>query len=118
MSNPISLQKGVSMTTLYRLQKEAILLPEFREQGILPICETFSKTNIEALLAKNGCEQLRIYYGMDSELKVHAILVAVNANDEDILPTLQVGVTDDEPYLWDDAKRCPPECPPVSPLNA
>lgn len=117
MSNPISLNKGIGMTTLYRIQKNAILLPEFKNTGILPICETFSKSDVETLLAKVDCTQMRIYYGMDDEYKVHAILVAVNANDEDILPSIQAGVTVDEPYLWDDAKRCPVDCPPASPLN-
>jgi hypothetical protein len=55
---------------------------------------------------------------MDSELKVHAILVAVNDKNEDILPTaVNENVRDDAYYLWDDAIKCPPECPPNSPLN-
>jgi hypothetical protein len=117
MSNPIPLQHGINMTALYRIEKEEILLPEYREKNVLAISETFSRKSIEDLLAKEGCEKMRIYYGMDSELKVHAILVAVNANDEDILPTPSLTLTEEEPYLWDKARRCPDDCPPVSPLN-
>ena len=55
---------------------------------------------------------------MDSELKVHAILVAVNDKNEEILPTaLNENVRDDAYYLWDEAERCPTVCPPDSPLN-
>jgi hypothetical protein len=118
MSNPISLQKGIEMTTLYRNEQENILAEEFRGKNILARSETFDRKSVEELLAKTGCEKMRIYYGMDSELKVHAILVAVNDKNEDILPTaVNENVRDDAYYLWEDAKRCPPECPPDSPLN-
>lgn len=117
MSNPISLQKGIEMTTLYRNEQENILAEEFRGKNILARSETFDRQSVEALLAKTGCEKMRIYYGMDSELKVHAILVAVNSNNEDILPAMQANVKDGEYYLWDDTDRCPTICPPDSPLN-
>jgi hypothetical protein len=118
MSKPISLQRGVSMTTLYRLEKEEILEPSYRSKGILPICETFDKKSIQDVLSVPGCEQVRIYYGMESDLTVHAILVAVDAKGQDILPTSPFDVSEEEPYLWDDAARCPTECPPPSTLNS
>lgn len=118
MSNPISLQQGVEMTTLYRNEKEQILAPEFRGKDILPNSETFDRKSVEDLLAIPGCEKMRIYYGMDTDLKTHAIIVAVNANNEDILPSaMQVNLKDGEEYLWDNAHRCPPICPEPSPLN-
>jgi hypothetical protein len=118
MSKPISLQRGVSMTTLYRMEKEVILEPSYRGKGILPICETFDKKSFEDVLMVPGCEQVRIYYGMESDLTVHAILVAVDAKGQDILPNSPFDVSDEEPYLWDDGTRCPNECPPDSPLNS
>ena len=79
MSQFISLQQAIKMTTLFRKEKENVIAPEHKGQNILAICETFNRDVLDALLAKQGCESIRIYYGMDDELKVHAIAVAVNA---------------------------------------
>ncbi|HMT73938.1 MAG TPA: hypothetical protein PKA77_07715 [Chitinophagaceae bacterium] len=118
MSQFISLEEAVAMTTLYREEKEKILADAFKGQNILCICETFDKDVIEKLLAKPGCAALRIYYGMDESLKVHAIIVAVNEKNEDILPK-EAGLKD--PDTGDDiaeqSRRCPDDCPPESPLN-
>ena len=55
---------------------------------------------------------------MDSSLKVHAIVVAVNGDDEDMLPAVSVSmVSGDEEDIGENAYRCPEECPPSSDLN-
>ncbi len=119
MSKPISLQQGIKMTSLYRSQKEQILAQAFQGKKILATCETFSRKSISDLLAKPGCEKLRIYYGMGDEFKVHAILVAVNNADEDILPSADSIISSEaDPYLWNDSRRCPDDCPPTSSLNS
>lgn len=118
-SHFISLQRGVEMTSRYRNNNETILSPAYRGQNILPVCETFNRFDIDTLLAKQGCEALRVYFGMDESLKVRVILVAVNANAEDILPlpsTIGPAVTNEED-LVEEGHRCPPACPPPSPLN-
>ncbi|MFM1857655.1 MAG: hypothetical protein RLZ05_715 [Bacteroidota bacterium] len=118
MSKFISLQRAIEMTTLYRKQQEEILQEQFRNKDILVRSETFEKTQIEALLAKKGCEKLRVYYGMDVELKIHAILVPVDINGKDILPDLQQSVESaPDEGIVDDGTRCPPLCPPPSELN-
>lgn len=116
MSQFISLPQAVDMTTLYRNMRETILAPEYKGQNILALNETFDRNIFDTLLAKNGCTGIRIYYGMDVSQKVHAIVVAVNANNEDILP-VGAAVTGGNDDIGDEAQRCPDDCPPPSPLN-
>jgi len=100
-----------------------MLVPEFQAQNILSLSETFDRTVIEKLLAKQGCTAIRIYYGMDEDKKVHAILVASNANNADILglPSNAANATgendDDDESIVDRGIRCPVICPEDSPLN-
>lgn len=118
MSQFISLQTAIDMTTLYRSNREDILKTEYQNQKVLAICETFDKGQVQMLLNKEGCEAIRVYYGMDGSLKVHAILVAVNGKGEDILPAAsKMLTTDDEGDIIEQAQRCPDDCPPESPLN-
>jgi hypothetical protein len=118
MSEFIPLQKAIEMTSLFRKEKEELLQEQFRNKNIFANSETFEKDQLEKILAKEGCKKLRIYYGMDEELKIHAILVPVNANNEDILP---VAMKNEEPTndegIIDRGVRCPPNCPPPSELN-
>lgn len=114
----IPLQQAIDMTTLYRKQKEPILLPEYRDKNILANCETFNREAIDYLLAEKDCAGIRIYFGMDAEMKVHAILVAVNAANEDLLPALTSAPGDEGYKVVEDGQRCPDDCPPASVLNA
>jgi hypothetical protein len=112
MSHSITTDEAAIMTRRYRKYREIILSPAEKGRDILPISETFDKKSIERLLSDQHCTALRIYYGMDEERKVHAILVGSNANDEDILP--QDG---GENQLIERGVRCPPQCPEPSELN-
>ena len=111
----ISVQTAAGMAATYRAQKENILDSTYRNQDILPLSETFNRNALDVLLAKTGCEGIRIYYGMDESLKVHAILVGVNEANEDILPAESL-LTDDD-YIAEIGQRCPVNCPPESDLN-
>jgi hypothetical protein len=110
MSQLISLEQAIDMTTLYRAEKENILAEEYRGQNILARCETFDKSQFEDLLKQDGCTGVRIYYGMDTNLKVHAIIVGVDDSDTDLLPS-------GEEFIIEDGVRCPEDCPPSSDLN-
>ncbi len=112
----ISLQTAVDMTTEYRNQKESILSSNNAGQGLLPLSETFNRSAIDTLLALEGCAALRVYYGMDEELKIHAILVAVTDTNEDILPAAN-SLQGDDDTIVETGQRCPDLCPPTSPLN-
>ncbi len=118
MSQFISLPTAVEMTTLYRQQKENVLAEAYKGQNILAISETFERSVLDTLLAKAGCTSIRIYYGMDEMLKVHAILVPVNAKNEDILPGQGSPESlTDTGDIGEQGYRCPVDCPPPSPLN-
>jgi len=105
-NHEISLQDAIDMATRYRANRP----PNF------PLCETFGKDAINKLLATAGCASLRIYYGMKNDNQENAILVAVNAEGEDILPSLTSNGTNG-PVIIQDSFRCPDDCPPASPLN-
>lgn len=129
MSNPFSslesqqnfipLSTAAAMTKRYRENRPLMLKPAYN-LDVLTLSETFGRSGFDSLLAKGECVGIRIYYGMDEELKMHAIVVAVNKDGEDILnisssqnSTLQGEGGD----VLDDAIRCPTICPPSSPLN-
>ena len=119
MNHFIPLQEGIDMTSLYRSEKENILKTQYQNQNILPISEQFSRAPFDTLLAKTGCEGLRIYYGMTENLKIHAIIVATDENGNDMLPeeTQSNSLTEDED-LFERGNRCPDICPDDSPLNS
>jgi len=111
----ISLELAIEMTTRYRENRESILATNYQDKDILALSETFSKDAVTTLLAVGDCAAMRIYYGMDAAEKVHAILVPVNAVNEDILP--EISILEDEPVILEEGLRCPPSCPPPSDLN-
>ena len=119
-SHFISLEKAVAMTSRYRNNKEQILATTYQDSDILALNESFDRAAIDTLLATPGCAGMRIYYGMDTALKVHAVMVAVNADNEDILPAgteTASNSAEDDPIIVEEGQRCPPICPGGSPLN-
>lgn len=116
MQHSISLQEAIDMTSLYRSKRETILGSEYQGKNVLTLSETFDKPDIEEVLQRTGCVGLRIYYGMDENTKIHAIIVGVNASNEDILPS-STSESTDEVYLLERGIRCPDLCPPPSPLT-
>ena len=112
----ISLSEAVLLTTRFRKNKDTVIVPDYSGRDILPTCETISKDLIERLLAKPGCAAIRLYSGMDEDLKLHAVVVAVNEKGEDMLPSATLANLAEEDVI-EDSLRCPPFCPPPSPLN-
>ena len=110
----ISLDAAIKMTTLYRAQRDVILGVQWQGKDLLPLSETFDRTAFDRLLAQPGCAAVRIYYGMDETLQVRAVVVGVNAKDEDILPTPDAP----DAEILDISKLCPPVCGVESPLNS
>ena len=120
-SHFISLEQAISMTSSYRANRETIVATEYRGQDILPLSETFNRQAFDQLLATPDCAGLRIYFGMDENLKIHAVIVAVNALNQDILPLSNNGSVSsgtDDVVLLEEGQRCPPICPEDSPLNS
>jgi hypothetical protein len=117
MNHFISLSTAAEMTARFRNNRENILKADYQNQNVLPIAETFDKAAFETLLGKEEATSVRIYYGMDENLKIHAIIVAVNQNNEDILPSSSLTVTEEEDII-DSGVRCPELCGEPSPLNS
>lgn len=118
MSQFISLQEAIDMTTVYRKEKENILAPAYQDQNILCRSESFGREVFDTILAQADCQGIRIYYGMDADLRVHAIIVGYNSKNEDMLPPA-IQSTDGPPTgsIGENGKRCPEDCSPPSPLN-
>jgi hypothetical protein len=116
-THSISLQHAVEMTGKFRGNREAILDTEFRDRNIMPFSETFDRQAMDSLLSAKDCAGVRIYYGMDDDLKIHAILVAVNEKNEDLLPSETTSVGGDGKVIIEEGQRCPGLCPPPSPLK-
>lgn len=117
MSQFITLTEAAAMTLRYRQNNESILTATVKNKNVLPLSETFERAAIEALLSKPSCTALRLYYGMDEELKIHAIIVGSDASNTDILPPATVSADEEDGYIIEQAIRCPPTCPNDSPLN-
>jgi hypothetical protein len=122
MAHFITLEKAKKLTGKYRKEKSKI------QPERLPICETFDAAPFLTLLNKPGCVGLRIYFGMDDSYGVRAVIVGVNANDEDMItvppPITSLsapveGTVDDDDGSHDiieEGATCPPICPPDSPI--
>ena len=94
-SHFIPLSQAIEMTSLYRSQRENILATPYQI-----------------------CEAIRIYFGMDETFKVKVIIVPVDENAEDILPvTTEQTDSETSEDIVEEGHRCPPACPPPSPLN-
>lgn len=117
-SHFINLEEAITMTSAYRSNSESLLDTAYQNEGILPLNETFNRNALDALLAQSGCEAIRIYYGLDSNSKIHAIMVGVTEDNEDILPSTLNSLSTEEDVIVELSQRCPDMCPPASPLNS
>lgn len=106
----IPLQVAREMTGVYRSEKENILKSEFQDKNILCNCETFDRAPFDTILGMSNCTAIRIYFGMTAELKVRAIVVGVDENNNDILPD-----GDNAAVIIEEGRPCPDFCP-VNPL--
>ena len=113
--NLVPVSRANEMIALYRENKETILAPDYKKTDVLAFSETFNADDVRLLLSQPGCVGFRVRYGMDDKLWLHAILVGVDANGNDIfIQNPGFGLKDDEGYVVEDATRCPPDCPTLS----
>ena len=109
MTHQISLATAIDLTTRYRND----------HPSDYPICETFQLASILRLLSTPGAAYLRIYYGLQSNGNMDAVLVAADKDNKDLIPSAGASTaSDDDPPILEDGFRCPPTCPPDSPLNS
>ena len=100
--NFISLDQAKAYTKKYRDNLTDMLTNE--DQGALSYCETLDADAVRTLLDQKGCVGFRIYYGLNDDNQVSAVLVAVNDKNEDILHG-------DDSVILDNASKCPQVCP-------
>ena len=114
-SHYITLAQFLQMKQAYSANSGTILAPPFQGQNILCTSELFNVAAINAVTAVPGCAAVRIYYGMDPSLQVHAMLVATDSNGIDILPPANSAkfksASAGDPPIVEEGQRCPPECP-------
>ncbi len=117
-SHHISLTVAENLTATYRTNRETILAAAYQGKNVLPLSETFNLEDIQDLIAQTGCAGIRIYYGMKNDDTVHAVLVAVNESNEDIIYVEENFSVSGENIIIEEGQRCPVICPPESPLNS
>jgi len=114
----IGLDEAKKMTKKFREQKDNIMKEEHRGKHLIPFCESFDRAPFEQLLQREDCKGVRIYYGMkDTDQRVHAIIVGIDADGRDILPAEGNVMDGLEPIIIEDGKTCPDFCPTGSGLN-
>jgi hypothetical protein len=125
LKHAVTLEHARKLTSALRARKDDLVKDEYKGKHIIPVCETFEREAIDKLLAYAGCTGIRLYYGLGDDDRLHAIIVGVDSEGKDLLPTAtknpQDGVmqpaSDTEPVIVEDGLPCPPSCPTGSPLN-
>lgn len=113
----ISLEEAKKMTKRFREEKDKIVKDDYKGKHF-PICESFDRSAFDALLQREDCKGVRIYYGMNEDShQVHAIIVAIDANGKDILPAKGVAMDGTDPVILERGLPCPEWCPEPSDLN-
>ncbi len=94
---PISISEGAQLTQNFR-----------NNMPNQPIAQFVGRKWLEALLAQEGAEGIRIYNGMDEEGNIKPVMVAANAQQNDVLD-----------LIVDQTFGCPSYCPTIpNPLNS
>lgn len=100
------------MITRYNTERPKMLAPGY--ENSLVLSEKFDRFPFDTLLGKTSCAGLRLYYGMDENLVVSIIAVAVNQNGDDILPgTAAESTSADDGHIVERGLPCPPYCPAI-----
>lgn len=71
------------------------------------IAVAFNKDAINQLMSQTGCEGLRMFFALGDDGKLTLVLVAVDANGDDMY----------QGKLMEWAIPCPPDCGAADPLN-
>lgn len=115
----ISLADAKKMTKKFREEKDKIVKDEHKGKHLIPQCESFDRAPFDQLLQREDCKGIRVYYGMkDNDQRVHAIIVGIDADGKDILPTEGVIMDGIKPIIIENGAPCPSECPPPGDLNS
>lgn len=111
IQHSIPLNEAIQLTSHFQANRPSAM----------SVCETFEKSSVLAMLAVEGAEKFRIYYGKKENGDVCAVLTAVDADGYDILPPLEKNEEQnngegEDHIVLENSYKCPPTCPPESPL--
>jgi hypothetical protein len=98
IQHQITLAQAVDYTTRFR-----------ENPGVdMPYSETYLASSVKALLEQDGCHSFRIYLGRKADSRICSVLVAVDENGQDILPSNNPALlTDEDGIILEDAFQCP-----------
>jgi hypothetical protein len=114
----IGLDEAKKMTRKFRNEKDKIVKDEYKGKHLLPNCESFDRAAFDALLRREDCKGIRIYYGMKETLQnVCAVIVGFDAEGKDLLPVAGTVTDGTDPVIIENSSPCPTYCPPPSDLN-
>lgn len=108
MSHFINRGKAEEMILRYKDMKDKVLATTYLNREILASSESFDRAAISGLMAQTNCSKLRIHFGMDTDLKIHAIMVAVDDSGNEIIPDDPDAITE---QIVENGSRCPTVCP-------
>lgn len=106
MKNLVRLSDAKLMVKTY-LENKSKVIPN---ESTLPNTETFDSEAFVALLNQPDCVKVRLYYGMNENLEIRAIVVGVDSNGNEIYIENKGLNGTDELYVIDDGQACPPYC--------
>jgi len=106
MKNLVPLSDAKLMVKTY-LENKSKVIPN---DSTLPNTETFDSEAFVALLNQPDCVKVRLYYGMNENLEICAIIVGVDSNGNEIYIENKGLNGVDETYVIEDGLKCPPAC--------
>jgi hypothetical protein len=92
----ITLEQGAELTGRYRLDHPDSI------KGVF-----YGRSHIEALLAQNDCEGIRMYFAKEADGSQTIVLVGADANQDDLLG-----------LVIENGTKCPVVCGVANPLNS
>ena len=124
MQHQITIAQANDLIGRFQANKADILRGDFSEADIFTNSQTFVVASVSSMLAQEGTEGLRIYFGMygDAETVPSAkrnkiVLILCSSDDED--NDLHLAPLEDgsEVIILNDAMLCPPICSATSQIN-
>jgi hypothetical protein len=90
----IPMSKAIEYSRRFIYLRDTVLPAQLNNPGFMegnmeiPFCETFCRESIDALLAVEGTESVRIYFGVDESGKMRLVLLPVDDEGNNIITTL------------------------------
>ena len=107
---PIPLEEAIQWTKNYR--------DKHKEPGEIR-AHAFGSNIIKEVMGQPGCVGMRIYYALDDKDNKHLLLVGIDKDGNDQIPSNdQTKTSSSGGVVGDRSTNCPPDCAVNSPLFA